>query len=188
MTASRQTSFLRFGLSQNGRPKFIQSQQWPFYALLHEWVLWGAASDFEILIPFMNSKQSNPQRKYICVSCILRPLSYPFVLSDVPNHKEQSFCFMLTGCFSISITSLVMVLFRFRKLSSVWDKWVAAGHPPLSSLLTAPSACLCSSRPDHQAFGQKQGEISWVVPIFPLYAWISYVTEELNAFSTKQSP
>lgn len=34
------------------------------------------------------------------------------------------------------------------------------GRTPLlsSPLLTAPSACLCPSRPDHWSFGQKQGE------------------------------
>lgn len=175
-----QTSLLRFGLSQNGAPKFIQSQQWPFYpstpSTLHEWVLWNTNPIYEF-------KATQEEKAFACHALwgIMRPLRHP------KPQAIQSYCFILTGCFSISIKFLVMVLFSFRKLSSVWDKWVAAGHspqrtqaehpsPPLPSWQLAPSACLCPSRPDHWSFGQKQGETSWVVPIFPLYAWKSYVT------------
>lgn len=157
-----QTSLLRFGLSQNGAPKFIQSQQWRFYpstlSTLHEWVLWNTDPIYEF-------KATQEEKAFACHALwgIMRPLRHP------KPQAIQSYCFILTGCFSISITFLVMVLFSFRKLSSVWDKWVAAGHSPqwtqaehpsspLPSWQLAPSACLCPSRPDHWSFGQKQGE------------------------------
>lgn len=131
------------------------------------------------------------------MSCIRRPLRHPFILSDTPNHKQYKVT-ALSWLGAFPFWSLVTILLRFRKLSSVWNKWAAAGqspqgewteHPssPLPSSQLAPSACLCPSRPDHWSFVQKQEEASWAVPIFPLSAWGSYVTEELNASSTTRA-